>query len=112
MGNKAKRDKLIQLINAKLPHDKQLTLQQVNTGLVPGISGDYFVKFLGPRRLQYAFSADSSSNFSEKYNLVDTFMLSRRFEEEIYQTKREMANHLKSLITVRDNLTNDINVLG
>ena len=39
-------------------------------------------------------------------------MLSQRFSEEVLQTKTEMLNHLKSLISVRDTLEIDLGVLG
>jgi hypothetical protein len=47
-------------------------------------------------------------NLTTNYNLIDTWMMSKRWKEEISQTKYEMKNYLESLAEIHLKLKEDI----
>ena len=49
-------------------------------------------------------------NLTANYNLIDTWMMSKRWKEEISQTKYEMKNYLESLAQIHLRLKEDISI--
>ena len=49
-------------------------------------------------------------NFTTTYNLIDTWMLSKRWEEEIIQTKREMIAFVKYFQDLHASLMDDLSI--
>ncbi|KAK4009313.1 hypothetical protein OUZ56_018430 [Daphnia magna] len=78
---------LLDLINEK--SDYQITREMYATGLFP-------------------WNETNKMNLTTRYNLIDTWMLSERWQEEIIQTKREMVAFVKYFQDLHVNLTDDL----
>ncbi|KAK4024213.1 hypothetical protein OUZ56_009600 [Daphnia magna] len=88
---------------AKLVNSKNLTNDWDEQLLQKELEGEcHMLKVLHARNANFFVSV------GEDYDLIDTWMLSLRYSEAIVQTKKEMGEFVRSLISLCKDLENDI----
>ncbi|KAK4024214.1 hypothetical protein OUZ56_009601 [Daphnia magna] len=88
---------------AKLVNSKNLTNDWDEQLLQKELEGEcHMLKVLHARNANFFVSV------GEDYDLIDTWMLSLRYSEAIVQTKKEMVEFVRSLISLCKDLENDI----